>query len=181
MTFMPLEWECLRAAEPRLPCYTTWCASIIRCRFAHLVLVQPNHLLPAMHAISIVPTAASTAKPPRQAIASLRKSEVDGDCVRLPNRRQSDSEDRSKPNRLAPSLGRHYHSRGIKVIQPPDCQSKAFLLGFQRGHSLLRKRMAPLIRAAPAALLFSRAWRGFFTPFPKKNSYVSAAWAALAQ
>ena len=41
---------------------------------------------------------------------------------------------------------RHSHSGGIKVIQPRDCQSKAFLLGFQRGHSLLRKRMAPLIR-----------------------------------
>ena len=42
---------------------------------------------------------------------------------------------------------RHSHSGGISVIQASDCQSKAFLLGFQRGHSLLQKRMAPLNRS----------------------------------
>ena len=75
-------------------CYTTWPTSTTRCRSAHLVFVQPNHLLSAIHIVLVMRTAASEAMPPWQAIASLCKSEVDGDCVRLTTRRQSDSEDR---------------------------------------------------------------------------------------
>ena len=61
--------------------------------------------------------AASAAKPPRQTIASLYKSKVGGNCVRLTNRRQSDSEDRSKSNRLDTILGKQLHSGGIKAVQ----------------------------------------------------------------
>ena len=81
--------------------------SIIRCRSAYLAQVQPNYPLPIMHTVSMMRTAASAAMPPRQATAKLIKSVVDGDCVSVAIRRQSDSEDRSKPSRLAPSLGRH--------------------------------------------------------------------------
>ena len=81
---------------------------------------------------------------PWQAKTKQRKSEVGGNCVRVANRRQSDSEDRRWSSRLDTLLGRHSHSGGIKVIQARDCQSKAFLLGFQRGYSLSRKRISPL-------------------------------------
>ena len=81
---------------------------------------------------------------PWQAKTKQRKSEVGGNCVRVANRRQSDSEDRRSSSRLDTLLGRHLHSGGIKVIQARDCQSKAFLLGFQRGYSLSRKRISPL-------------------------------------
>ena len=70
-------------------------APIIRCRSADLVLVQPNHRLPIVRILRRAP-----AMPPWQAMASLYKSEVVGNCVRVTNRRQSDSENRSRPNRI---------------------------------------------------------------------------------
>ena len=98
MTFMPPEWKYLRGSIASLAANGSArrfaSASIIRCRSADLAEVHPNHRLPIMHTVSIVRTAASAAMPPRQAIAKSIKSEVDGDCLRLPNRRQSDSEDR---------------------------------------------------------------------------------------
>ena len=42
--------------------------------------------------------------------------------------------------------------RRHKSRSSPKLPIKAFLLGFQRGYSLLRKRISPLIRAAPKAL-----------------------------
>ena len=98
MTFMPPECRCLRGSIASLAANGSArrfaSASIIRCRSADLAEVHPNHRLPIMHTVSIVRTAASAAMPPRQAIAKSIKSEVDGDCLRLPNRRQSDSKDR---------------------------------------------------------------------------------------
>ncbi len=70
-------------------------ASIIRCRSADLVLVQPNYRLPIVRILRRAP-----AMPLWQAMASLYKSEVVGNCVRVTNRRQSDSENRSRPNRI---------------------------------------------------------------------------------
>ena len=43
-------------------------------------------------------------------------------------------------------------SASIPALRAARLQCQAFLLGFQRGDSLLRKRIPPLIRAAPAAL-----------------------------
>ena len=54
----------------------------------------------------------------------------------------------AKP-RAGSAIGKHCSSSSCSLAM------KVFLLGFQRGHSLLRKRMAPLFRAAPAVLLFS--------------------------
>ena len=47
-------------------------APTIRCRSAHLVLVQPNHLPRTTHAISIVRTAASA--------SNAKQSKVGGNC-----------------------------------------------------------------------------------------------------
>ena len=51
----------------------------------------------------------------------------------------------AKP-RVGSAIGKHCSSSSCSLAM------EVFLLGFQRGHSLLRKRMAPLTRAAPAAL-----------------------------
>ena len=103
--------------------------------------------------------AASTAKPPRQTIASLYKSKVGGNCVRLTNRRQSDSEDRSKSNRLAPKNSRHPIRQAPQLFKLQSCNAGvtgaeplAFSWGF-KGAILSRERMAPLPCAAPLALL----------------------------
>ena len=71
--------------------------------------------------------------PPWQAKAGLHKSEVDGDCVGVTNRRQSDSEDRSKPNRIAPSLGRHPIRQALQLFEPLACNVK-FSLGGCKGN-----------------------------------------------
>ena len=62
-------------------------APTIRCRSAHLVEVQTNLLLPTMHTVSIMRTAASEAMPLRQAIPGLIESEVERSYVRVMNRR----------------------------------------------------------------------------------------------
>ena len=94
MAFVPPEGDCLRAALPRLellydlPLLLLSAAALESERKCSVITCYRWHNI-----------AASAAKPPRQTIASLYKSKVGGNCVRLTNRRQSDSEDRSKPSR----------------------------------------------------------------------------------
>ena len=127
-------------------------APIIRCRSADLVLVQPNHRLPIVRILRRAP-----AMPPWQAMASLYKSEVVGNCVRVTNRRQSDSENRSRPNRIeelnaATAARRHSHSGGIEVIQAQDCQSRSPFSWGSKGDILFpRKENIPLIPLPCAA------------------------------
>ena len=42
---MPPEWNACARQSRVCPCYTTWCAPIIRCRSASLAVVRPNHRL----------------------------------------------------------------------------------------------------------------------------------------
>ena len=145
-----LEWPlCLRnentcARRCRVwCCYTTWPTSTTRCRSAHLVFVQPNHLLSAIHIVLVMRTAASEAMPPWQAIASLCKSEVDGDCVRLTTRRQSDSEDRRKSNRLDTSSSRHLIAQRVQFFKLQSDNTKSFSWG-SKGDILFCEREYPL-------------------------------------
>ena len=91
------------------------------CRSAHLVEVQTNLLLPTMHTVSIMRTAASEAMPLRQAIPGLIESEVERSYVRVTNRRQSDSEDRSKSNRLDIKQGRHLIRQALQFFELLAC------------------------------------------------------------
>ena len=112
------------------------------CRSAYLVEVQTNLLLPTMHTVSIMRTAASEAMPLRQAIPGLIESEVERSYVRVMNRRQSDSEDRSKSNRLDIKQGRHlirqHCSSSSCSLAMAGSRGKApcVLLGVQGGYSL---------------------------------------------
>jgi len=119
MTFLPPEWKCLRAAMPRLERFAS--APTIRSRSAHLVEVQTNLLLATMHTVSIMRTAASEAMPLRQAIPGLIESEVERSYVRVINRRQSDSEDRSKSNRLDIKQGRHLIRQALQFFELLAC------------------------------------------------------------
>ena len=80
--------------------------------------------------------AASAAKPPRQTIASLYKSKVGGNCVRLTNRRQSDSEDRSKPSRLDTKKSRHPIPQAAQLFELLACNANLSLGGSKGGYSL---------------------------------------------
>ena len=110
------------------------------CRSAHLVEVQTNLLLPTMHTVSIMRTAASEAMPLRQAIPGLIESEVERSYVRVMNRRQSDSEDRSKSNRLDIKQGRHLIRQALQFFELLACNVKTFLLGDLKGVILFRER-----------------------------------------
>ncbi len=94
-------------------------APTIRCRSAYWVSMRCNHRLPMIRISPTVPTAASAAKPPRQAPARPIKSKVDGDCRRLPNRRQSGSEDRSNPSRIAAKNSRHPIAQRVQLFKCP--------------------------------------------------------------
>ena len=169
---------CLCSNYPLLRSRWRLCALRMRhtpcgCRSAHLVEVQTNLLLPTMHTVSIMRTAASEAMPLRQAIPGLIESEVERSYVRVTNRRQSDSENRSRTNRIE-ELNAATPRAGISIpeasrsFKPETANLNAFLLGFQRGYSLLRKRISPLTRAAPLALL-PRGTRAATHFAPKQN------------
>ena len=117
MTFLPPEWKCLRAAMPRLELLY----DLPLLLSAHLVEVQTNLLLPTMHTVSIMRTAASEAMPLRQAIPGLIESEVERSYVRVMNRKQSDSEDRSKSNRLDIKQGRHLIRQALQFFELLAC------------------------------------------------------------
>ena len=74
-----------------------------------------------MHTVSIMRTAASEAMPLRQAIPGLIESEVERSYVRVMNRRQSDSEDRSKSNRLDIKQGRHLIRQALQFFELLAC------------------------------------------------------------
>ena len=116
--------------------------------------------------------AASAAKPPRQTIESLYKSKVDGDCVRLTNRRQSDSEDRSKSNRLA-TPNAETPRAGIPIpeaqrpFEPETANLKPFSRGIKRGILSFVKESIPLLFAPPClqgTLFLHRMWKSL-TPW----------------
>ena len=117
---------CLCSNYPLLRSRWRLCALRMRhtpcgCRSAHLVEVQTNLLLPTMHTVSIMRTAASEAMPLRQAIPGLIESEVERSYVRVMNRRQSDNEDRSKSNRLDIKQGRHLIRQALQFFELLAC------------------------------------------------------------
>ena len=154
-------------------------APTIRCRSAHLVEVQTNLLLATMHTVSIMRTAASEAMPLRQAIPGLIESEVERSYVRVMNRRQSDSEDRSKSNRLDIKQGRHLIRQALQFFELLACnggvkgQGPLRSLGGPRGIFSHVREYPPLVsrraRRSP-----SRAYAGkgavFRLSFPPRGA-----------
>nr|DAX88169.1 MAG TPA: hypothetical protein [Caudoviricetes sp.] len=66
------------------------------------------------------------------------------------------ADDRSRPSRLAPSPGRHFHSGGIKAIRARGYQREIFSWGF-KGAILFCEREWPLFfTAARCAAFFAR-------------------------
>jgi hypothetical protein len=81
--------------------------------------------------------------PPWQATTELIKSKVDGNCVRPPTRRQSDSEDRRKSNRLDTSSSRHLIAQRVQFFKPQSDNTKSFSWG-SKGDILFCEREYPL-------------------------------------
>ena len=190
MAFVPPEGDCLRAALPRLELLYDLPLLLSSAVAQPLAALLPygcgtplaGAALESERKCSVITCcrwhniAASAAKPPRQTIASLYKSKVGGNCVRLTNRRQSDSEDRSKPSRLDSSLGRHpipqaehffklqTHNVGGRGELP-----SSFSGGYKGGYSL-REENTPLDPRSP------RQWGSKHSPFgdKKENHHASS-------
>ena len=119
--------------------------------------------------------------PPWQATTELIKSKVDGNCVRPPTRRQSDSENRSRPNRIeelnaaTPRAGismaasdamlprRLPIPQAVHLFKPQSRNVKTFLLGDLKGAVLFCEREQPPL---PRSLLarrdnFALHWKSF--------------------
>ena len=158
MTLMPPECRCLRGSIASLAANGSArrfaSASIIRCRSAHLVEVRSNLRLPRHYSMRRAP-----AMPPWQAKANLLKSVIDGDCVRLPNRRQSDSEDRRKSNRIATKIAGTRFGKRRSSSSCSLAMSKPFSWGIKRGRFSFVKENLPLYP--------SPARRREPNPFPK--------------
>ena len=128
------------------------------CRSAHLVEVQTNLLLATMHTVSIMRTAASEAMPLRQAIPGLIESEVERSYARVMNRRHSDSEDRSKSNRLDTKQGRHLIRQALQFFELLACNggvegpSPRLSLGDSKGVFSSEREYPLWCRGAHAAL-----------------------------
>jgi len=67
MTFMPPEWECLRAASPRLELQDDLICFYLRCRSANLAQVQFNFrlLMVPINAASAAMPHSARSLPPR--------------------------------------------------------------------------------------------------------------------
>ena len=165
MAFVPPEGDCLRAALPRLELLYDLPLLLSSAVAQPLVALLPygcgtplaGAALESERKCSVITCyrwhniAASAAKSPRQAEANLHKSPVDGDCVRLTNRRQNDSEDRSKPSRIATPPGRHPIRQAPQLFKLLACNVKTFLLGDQKGEVLFCKREPPPLSVPCAA------------------------------
>ena len=143
---MPSECNCLRAALPRLellydlPLLLSSAAALESERKCSVITCCRWHNI-----------AASAAKPPRQTIASLYKSKVGGNCVRLTNRRQSDSEDRRKSNRIATKIAGTRFGKRRSSSSCSLAMSKPFSWGIKRGPFSFVKENGPLVRVPCAA------------------------------
>ena len=99
-----------------------------------------------MHIVLVVRTAASASKAASAGnsksvqVQSRRKLRKATESQAKRQRREKQTKSFGYNTQQAPD------SAGRAALQAPICQCKAFLLGFQRGHSLLRKRMTPLSR-----------------------------------
>ena len=148
--FLPPECNCLRGgiadAHRHWFCYTTCLCFYYPLPLSNLVSVRCNRLLSKVRISRQAPTML-----PWQAEANLHKSKVDGDCVRVTNRRQSDSEDRSKPSRIATPPGRHPIRQAPQLFKLLACNVKTFLLGDQKGEVLFCEREPPPLSVPCAA------------------------------
>ena len=157
MVFVPPEGDCLRAALPRLELLYDFPLRLSSAVAQPLAALLPygcgtplaGAALESERKCSVITCcrwhniAASAAKPPRQTIASLYKSKVGGNCVRLTNRRQGDSEDRRKPNRLDTSSSRHMIAQRVQFFKPQSDNTKSFSWG-SKGDILFCEREYPL-------------------------------------
>ena len=150
MAFVPPEGDCLRAALPRIELLYDLPLLLSSAVAQPLAALTPygcgtplaGAALESERKCSVITCcrwhniAASAAKPPRQTIASLYKSKVGGNCVRLTNRRQSDSEDRSKPSRLDTKNSRHPIPQAAQLFELLACNANLSLGGSKGGYSL---------------------------------------------
>ena len=154
------------------------------CRSAHLVEVQTNLLLPTLHTVSIMRTAASEAMPLRQAIPGLIESEVERSYVRVMNRRQSDSEDRRKSNRLDTSSSRHLIAQRVQFfkLQSRNVGGRGGLPSHfswgSKGGILFGKRIPPLTahshaNGRPPRALWARYLRRYHVPAHRQQCHAA--------
>ena len=123
----------------------------LRCRFACNSLPLRNLRLLRICADLLLP-----AKAALSALAAICALSIAGDYTAPKQDSRAAADNRSRPSRIA-TLTRQrraqvFSFRRHKSRSKSRLPIKAFLLGFQRGHSLSRKRIAPLTRAAPSAL-----------------------------
>ena len=153
---MPPEWNACARQSRVCPCYTTWCAPIIRCRSASLAVVQPNHRLPEHSTMRRAQQCRYFARslPPRKRHSRL--TIVRRGCKR---------------SRLAGVHGEAMYtapdSAGCAALRATDCQCAGsrgallvFLWGFQRGCSLWKENTPFDRQQRPRAAFPLRAVRG---------------------
>ena len=137
---MPLECECLRAAEPHLALLYDLICSYLRCRSASLVEVQPNHRLTEHSSMRRAQQCLIRQAVCRQAIVT-----------RAPRSRARLQHEPTRRRLMAKPCTPHLHcaARAALQAQSPQCRGSrgtplAFLWGFKRGYSL-RKENTPFI------------------------------------
>ena len=135
---MPPEWNACARQSRVCPCYTTWCAPIIRCRSASLAVVQPNHRLPEhstmrrasamLHSVRSLPPfyRHSRLTIVRRGCWICRNAEIHGEAMYT-----------------APDCAAR------AVLQAVRLQWKTFLSGDQKGDTLFREREYPPLPAPP--------------------------------
>ena len=165
---MPLEWNACARQSRVCPCYTTWCAPIIRCcaavggsaalrmrhtpcgcRSASLAVVQPNHRLPEHSTMRRASAMLLFRTQSAAVLTSLAPHDSKARLQAVTTRRGS----------WRSHVHRTHTAQRVQLFEPQAANVRgqgAWPLAFSwgsKGAILSRERMAPLFRAAPAALL----------------------------
>ena len=153
---MPPEWNACARQSRVCPCYTTWCAPIIRCRSASLAVVRPNHRLSGH---STMRRASAMLLFRTQSAAVLTSLAPHGSKARLLDMSKRRDSWRSHVHCTYFAQRVQFYELQTANVRGQGARPLAFSWG-SKGAILSRERMAPLSRAAPKALPPLRATRG---------------------
>ena len=147
---------------------------------SNLVSVRCDRLLSKVRISRQAPTML-----PWQAEANLHKSKVDGDCVRVANCRQSDSEDRRWSSRLDTLLGRYPIRQALQLFELLACNGErlsfgratpVFFLGKENGGRITRHVCRRALRTcAKKKSRLSRDSSFLFYSLRKRSAMTAAA------
>ena len=136
MTFMPPEWECLRAASPRLELQDDLICFYLRCRSANLAQVQSNFRLLMVPINAASASNAAFGKQSAAVLPSLAPHDSKARLLDVSNRRDS----------WRSHVHRTRTAQRVQLFKLQTANINFLWEGLREGYLFLKKRYPSLIR-----------------------------------